>query len=141
MMKHYSLRLALTKLVIRALALLTGLTSFEIYSCTQTYRGEEIDRQIQTEHLGDMSYQITVPKKLRHLDFGVRMSIQYYKSGDALQIVEQDQELFPKLTGEYYKAVSRILPKAGLVPYIYVIWQPEVCCECPAIGQSDDIQF
>ncbi len=131
----------MTKNLLTSLFLLSSLFSFGAFACNQTYRGKEVDRHIKVKNLGDHSYEIIVPKKLNHLDYGVRMSVHYYRSGDVLQIVEKEQKLLPKLVGQHYTATSKILPEAGLIPYVSVLWQPEVCCECPAIGRSGDIQL
>jgi len=81
-----------------------------------------------------------VPRKVKHLDFGVRIMIHYYKEGDSLKISHEQQQLSPQLQGDSYIAVGHLLTPPGLTAYVTVLWKPEACCECPAIGQSKDIQ-
>jgi len=121
------------------LFLLSWLISFSALACNQTYQGEEFDQLIKIRKIEVSTVEITVPRKVKHLDFGVRIMIHYYKEGDSLKISHEQQQLSPQLQGDSYIAVGHLLTSPGLTAYVTVLWKPEACCECPAIGQSNDI--
>jgi len=115
--------------------------SIQAWPCAVPIEGDEINNKIILEKIGTDNYKITVPKKMKHLDYGIKMSLIYYKNDDKFRVAKEHMELSPMLQGGFYIAQIKIYPIKDLIPYISVVWEPEFCCLCPAFGRSIDINL
>jgi len=125
----------------RILISLIFLLSTPVMACTVPMMGEEFDRLIVVEKVGENAFKAFIPQKAKDLSYGASITVEYYPSGSKYRIGEYSKRVSLKEKGSNYVVDFDLKIIEGYTPFLQVFWFPKSGGLCGAYGKSSDLSL